>query len=78
MAQYPMAVAVAHDDDQLRDCISADIEALTLEGAARRYEMPASTLARFAAGAGSRAGTVALIRARREALAVCSLPPIMA
>lgn len=69
---------MAHDDDELRAQVSRDIEERTLEGAARWYEIPASTLARFAAGAGSRAGTVALIRGRREALAVSSLPPIMA
>jgi hypothetical protein len=69
---------MTHDDEQLRALVSRDIAELTLEGAARRYEVPSSTLARFAAGAGSRAGTVALIRARLEALAVCSLPPIMA
>lgn len=65
-------------DEELRAQVSKDIAELTLEGAARRYEVPSSTLARFAAGAGSRAGTVALIRARLQALAISSLPPVMA
>lgn len=71
-------VAVASDDDALRAQVSREIEALTLEGAARRYGVPASTLARFAAGSGSRAGTVALIRARSEALAISTVPPMLA
>lgn len=65
-------------DAELRAQVTHDIEQRTLEGAARWYGMPASTLARFAAGAGSRAGTVALIRAKRQALAISSLPDIMA
>ena len=69
---------MAHDDEALRAVVSAEIEQHTLEGAARRYGVPSSTLARFAAGAGSRAGTIELIRARHAALALSSLPPIMA
>ena len=70
--------AMRDADAELRAQVTNDIEERTLEGAARWYGMPASTLARFAAGAGSRAGTVALIRAKRQALAISCLPSIVA